>query len=152
MPKSETSFQSSSRLYVLQSCFFVAFDWRRKELHDRILDLMKEQIEERYRDRVAWTLANLFRNEIQLPNTNLVIEQTPRLITFLTEYYATCKDTLLPSNYPNNMVAQMEKNTAVLKTVVKMVAQTVILSMGYAPSQIQVRELIPYLKHPVFRS
>ena len=107
---------------------------------------MKLHIEERYRDRVAWTLSNLFRCEIRLPNTNSAMQQTPRLTDFLVEYHAKCSPLLLPSNHVNILV-QNEPAMPVFKTLVKMIAQVVILSLGFQTPQLQVR----FGSVPVFR-
>ncbi|GAV04190.1 hypothetical protein RvY_14503 [Ramazzottius varieornatus] len=133
LPKNDTSFQASSRLYVLQNAFFVSFDWRRRDLHYRVLDLMKDRLEERYRERVAWTLANLFRFEVKLSNLSTGQDQGPRFKGFLEEQFSKCKVLLLPPAKQTNT----EQAMAIFKTVVKTIAQEVIASWSHTPAQTQ---------------
>ena len=144
LPKNDTSFQASSRLYVLQNAFFVSFDWRRRDLHFRVLDLMKDRLEERYRERVSWTLANLFRFEVKLPNLSTSQDQGPRFKVFLEEQFSKCKVLLLPAAKQT----QPEQAMAIFKTVVKTIAQEVIASWSHTPPQTQVTEIIHANKNP----
>ncbi|XP_055349230.1 proteasome activator complex subunit 4A-like isoform X2 [Paramacrobiotus metropolitanus] len=133
LPKNDTSFQASSRLYVLQSAFFVQYDWRRKELHQRIEEIMKERMEERYRDRVAWTLANMYRCEIQLPNLSKEMEQGPKFVNLLKEYFPRCKELLKSGNSPT----ELEDIMRLFKTMVKLICQHVLNTMGFSPPELQ---------------
>ena len=121
---------------VLNKAFQPIYDWRRRELHEQIVESMKSQIDEAYRDRVASILAGLVRSDISLPSVNRALEQGPRLDILVKEFIPRCKELIkgiVPDKEPQ------EGALRVLKTLAKLTSAYIINVHIYCPAELQVR-------------
>ncbi|XP_055341641.1 proteasome activator complex subunit 4A-like [Paramacrobiotus metropolitanus] len=85
----DTGFQTSSKLAVIHGIFECS-DWRRRNLHYMVLEMLESRLTDSYRDHVAYLLSVAFRHDINLPHMDTRQDQGPKATDFFNKYFATC--------------------------------------------------------------
>ena len=120
MSSSDTGFQTTSKLAVI-AAIFEGSDWRRRDLHYKILQLAEGRLMDTYRDYVAQLLAVSFRHDLNMPNIETRVDQGPNPVEFFQKYHDACQ-VLLKENGVLTSLGLLNMFKTIVKTIVSHVS------------------------------
>ncbi|OQV18206.1 Proteasome activator complex subunit 4 [Hypsibius exemplaris] len=122
----DTGFQTTSKLAVIHGAFECS-DWRRRDLHYKVLELIESRLTDSYRDHSAYLLSVCFRHDLNIPNMETRVDQGPKATDFFLKYYSRCLTLMQQDGTRLTTLGLLNLFKTVVKTIVTHVSSLACL-------------------------